>query len=55
LLDGTPEVTAEPTTAPVAATTDKPADTVTRLIQLVVSAGVLLGIGGGVGLYLTRT
>lgn len=55
LLDGTPEVTVQPTTAPVAAKAVDDGDTLTRLIQLVVAAGVLLGIGGGVGLYLTRT
>lgn len=55
LLDGTSDATGAPTTAPVAATSGDSGDTVTRLIQLVVSAGVLLGIGGGVGLYLTRT
>lgn len=31
-----------------------PSDPLTRLVQLVVGAAVLLGVGGGTGLYLTR-
>ena len=31
-----------------------PADPLTRLVQLVIGGAVLLGVGGGVGLYLTR-
>jgi hypothetical protein len=36
------------------AETSEPTDPLIRLVQLAVGAGLLLGIAGGVGLYLTR-
>ncbi len=55
LLDGTPDPTVAPTKKAVASSSTAAGDKLTRLIQLIVAAGVLLGIGGGVGLYLTRS
>lgn len=54
-LEPLPVETTSPTTAPVASETSAAGDRLTRIVQLVVAAGVLLGIGGGVGLYLTRS
>jgi hypothetical protein len=47
----------DPTTTPAAATTPKrdDSDGLTRIVQLLVAAAAVLGIGGGVGLYLTRS
>ena len=36
------------------AETSAPTDPLIRLVQLAVGAGLLLGLAGGVGLYLTR-
>jgi outer membrane biosynthesis protein TonB len=54
LLDVTEEPRASATAVAAEPTSASTGDRITRLAQLIVLAGVLLGVGGGVGLYLTR-
>lgn len=51
-------IDASPEPAPVKKATQappkKPTDPLTRLVQILLATAILLGVGGGMGLYLTR-
>jgi hypothetical protein len=50
------EPSPEPTrAAPTKATDDAGSDGLTNLVKLLIAAAVLLGLGGAIGLYATRS